>query len=329
MQHGIAMSAAGAALAGALVASSASAQTASTSTYPERLIKIVVPFPAGGPTDVAARLVVDQLAARLKQSVVVENQAGAGGRTGSKMVAKAAPDGYLLLIGGTNMNAVVPAIYAKLDYDPIKDFAPVAAIATDPMVLAVWPGMAARTVADLVAHAKANPGQVSAGAVVGISQHFATELFKVKTGANITFVPYKGGAPAIQDVLGGHIQVIFNNKSTMLALIQADKLRPLAVTSPTRWSELPAVPTLAEGGLTGFPSNNSYGVLAPAGTPPAVIARLNGTINDILRSPEAQASFAKLGVDASIGSAEDFGAALAVQAREWDTIVKETGIKIE
>ena len=165
----------------------ARAQSAPPTTFPDRLIKIIVPFAPGGPTDVAARLVVDQMSPRLNQPVVIESQAGAGGRTGSKMVARAQPDGYTLLVGGTNLNAVVPAIYKQLDYDPVHDFDPVAAIATDPLMLAVWPGLSTRTVADLIADAKARPGKVSAGAVVGIGQHFATELFKKRTAADITF----------------------------------------------------------------------------------------------------------------------------------------------
>ena len=311
------------------LAQSGSAPGTAASGYPDRLIKIIVPFPPGGPTDVAARMVVDQLGARLKGSVVVENQPGAGGRTGSKAVAKAAPDGYTLLIGGTNLNAVIPALFKKLDYDPVKDFAPVAAIATDALVMVVGPQVPARSVAEFIAYAKANPGKLSTGAVVGIGSHFSIELFKIRAGLDMLFVPYKGGAPAIQDVMGGHIHMTMNNKSVLLALIQDDKVRALAVTNLTRWAELPEVPTMAESGFAGFPSSSWYGLLAPAATPPAIIDKLNGAVNEILRSKEAQTSFAKLGIDPNIGSPREFGAALASQVREWDGIVKETGIKVE
>ena len=317
----------------AAAASSAHAQSNQAAnkadSFPSRMIKIVVPFPPGGPTDVAARIVVDQLATRLKQSVIVENQAGASGRTGSKAVAKAAPDGYTLLIGGTNMNAVVPALFKKLDYDPVRDFTPVAAIAIDALVMVVTPSLPVRSVADLVAYAKANPGKLATGSPVGISSHFAVELFKIRAGIDTIFVPYKGGAPAIQDVMGGHIQMTLNNKSVLLALAQDERVRALAVSSQKRWPELPDVPTLQESGCPGFPNGSWYGLVAPTGTPPAIVAKLNETVNDILRSKEAQTSLGKLGIDPSIGTPEEFGAALAQQVREWDVIVKETGIKVD
>ena len=311
------------------LALAAGAPTAGAQTWPERTIRIVVPFPAGGPTDVAARLVVEQLSTRLNIGVIVENVAGAGGRTGSKLVARSAPDGHTLLIGGTNLNAVIPALYKTLDYDPVKDFIPVAAIATDALVLVINPQLPARTVAELVAHAKANPGKLSAGSAVGIGAHFATELLKIRSGADIVFVPYKGGAPAIQDVMGGHIQLTFNNKSVLLSLIQDGKLRALAVTSPARWPELPDVPTMREAGYAGFPSSSWYGLLAPAGTPAAIVDKLNATINDIVRSPQAQTAFAKLGIDPHVGTPQSFAAVLAEQGREWTEIVKETGIQVE
>ena len=316
-------------VAGMAVAAAAHAQTEPADAYPSRLIKIIVPFPPGGPTDVAARIVVDQLGSRLKQTVIIENQAGASGRTGSKQVAKAAPDGYTLLIGGTNLNAVIPALFKKLDYDPVGDFAPVAAIATDALVMVVSPTLPVRSVAELVALVKSKPGQMSGGSVVGISSHFAFELFKLRAGLDILFVPYKGGAPAIQDVMGGHIQLTFNNKSVLLQLIQGEKVRALAVASQKRWPELPEVPTMAEVGFPGFLSGSWYGLLAPAATPPAIVDKINATVNGILRSKEAQVSFAKLGIDPNVGSPQDFAAELARQVVQWDAVVKETGVKVE
>ena len=199
-----------AAIASGAAAVIALATVAAAQTYPDRNIRIIVPFPAGGPTDVAARLVVEQMTQRLNHGVIVENIAGAGGRTGSKLVARAAPDGYTLLIGGTNMNAVIPALYKKLDYDPLNDFTPVAAIALDALVMVTAPQLPVTNVAEFIAYAKANAGKLSSGAVMGISSHFAIEMFKLRTGIEFAFVPYKGGAPAIQDVMGNqhpvHVQ---------------------------------------------------------------------------------------------------------------------------
>ena len=192
-------------------------------SYPTRLIRIVVPFPPGGPTDVAARLIVQPLSETLGQSVIIENQAGAGGRTGSRYVARAASDGYTLLLGGTNLNAIIPAIYKGLDYDPVKSFVPVAAIASDSMVMVVNPSLPARTVAELVAYAKAHPGKLKYGSAPGIASHLGSELLKYRAGIDVPFIPYRGGAPAITDLMGGQIDMLFNNKSVLLALIQAEK----------------------------------------------------------------------------------------------------------
>ena len=208
-------------------------------SYPERIIKIVVPFPAGGPTDVAARLIAQSLSSRLGQTVLVENLPGAGGRIGAKAVAGASPDGYTLLLGGTNVNAIIGALYKDLGFDPIASFAPIAAICVDSMALAISPRLPAQTFDEFARYAKNNPGKLTYGAPPGIYTHFAAEFFKVKTGSDILFVPYKGAAPAITDLLGGHIDMVFNNKSTLLTHFKGGKLRPLAVTSKARWPELP------------------------------------------------------------------------------------------
>jgi tripartite-type tricarboxylate transporter receptor subunit TctC len=297
--------------------------------YPERTIKIVVPFPAGGPTDVAARLIAQSLSSRLGQSVIVENHAGAGGRIGAKVVATATPDGYTLLLGGTNVNAITGALYKDLGFDPIESFAPVAAICVDSMALAISPRVPADTFQQLVRYAKDNPGKLKYGAPPGIYTHFAGEFFKIKTGTDILFVPYKGGAPAITDVLGGHIDMVFNNKSTLLPHFKDGKLRALAVTSQARWPELPQIPTMDEVGIFGFPSEVLFGLLAPAGTPVTIIQQLNRAINEGLRSAEVRASLDAVGVDAKIGTPQEFAAALAEQAREWKLVIEETGIKME
>jgi tripartite-type tricarboxylate transporter receptor subunit TctC len=306
-----------------------SMQASRAEGYPERTIKIIVPFPAGGPTDVAARLIAQSISARLGQSVVVENHAGAGGRIGAKAVAGAAADGYTLLLGGTNVNAIAGAIYKDLGFDPIASFVPIAAICTDSMALAVSPGVPADTIAQLVKYARDNPGKLKYGAPPGIYTQFAGEFFKIKTGTDILFVPYKGGAPAITDLLGGHIDMVFNNKSTLLAQFRDGKLKALAVTSAGRWPELPQTPTMNEAGIRGFPSEVLFGLLAPAGTPDTVIQQLNQAINEGLRSPEVRTNLEAIGVEARIGTAQQFATALAEQAREWKTVIDAIGITVE
>jgi tripartite-type tricarboxylate transporter receptor subunit TctC len=297
--------------------------------YPDRTIKIVVPFPAGGPTDVAARLVAQSLSPRLGHNVIVENQAGAGGRIGTKVVATAAPDGYTLLLGGTNVNAINGAVYRNLGFDPIKSFAPVAMIYADTLALAVSPRVPADTCRQLVAYARDNPGKLKFGAPPGIYTHFAGEFFKIKTATDILFVPYKGGAPALTDVLGGHIDMVFGNKSTLLSHFREQKLKALAVFSQNRWPELPETPTMQEVGVTGFPPEVIFGLLAPAGTPATIIRQLNSAINDGLRSAEVRASLDAIGVEARIGTPQEFAAVLDEQAAQWKTIIDEIGIRME
>jgi tripartite-type tricarboxylate transporter receptor subunit TctC len=306
-----------------------SIQASRAEGYPERTIKIVVPFPAGGPTDVAARLIAQSISSKLGKGVVVENHAGAAGRIGAKVVAKAAPDGYTLLLGGTNVNAITGAIYKDLGFDPIKSFAPIAVVCVDSLAVAISPQLAANTFQEFVQYAKAHPGKLKYGASPGIYTHFAGEFFKTKTGTDILFVPYKGGAPAVTDVLGGHIDMVVNNKSNLLSLFRDGKLKALAVTSQARWPELPQTPTMNEVGILGFPSEVLFGLLAPAGTPVAIIQQLNRAVNEGLQSAEVRSSLEAVGVEARLGTAQEFAAALAAQAREWQAVIDETGIKVE
>jgi tripartite-type tricarboxylate transporter receptor subunit TctC len=301
----------------------------SHAAWPERLIKLVVPFPAGGPTDVAARLIAQAMSSRLGQPVVVENLVGAGGRIGAKAVAGAAPDGYTLLLGGTNVNAIIGALYRDIGFDPIASFVPVAAVCTDTMALAISPNLPPQTFDQFVRYARDRPGKLTYGAVSGIYTQFAADFFKVKTGTDILFVPYKGGAPAITDLLGGHIDMVFNNKSTLLTHFKAGKLRPLAVTSQTRWPELPDIPTMQELGVTGFPTEVWFGVLAPAGTPAAIVGSLNAAVNEGLMSTEVRTSLAELGLEARVGSPQDLASALTDQARDWKTVIDTIGFKAE
>jgi tripartite-type tricarboxylate transporter receptor subunit TctC len=298
-------------------------------SFPDRMIKVIAPFPAGGPTDVMARLAAQALQTKLKQTVIVENQPGAGGRVGAKVVAKANPDGHTLLLGGTNINAILPALYKNLDFDAVNGFTAVAVVATSSGALAVHPAVPVKTIAELISHAKQHPGELKYGSVPGISPHFTLELFKIRTGTDITFIPYKGAAPAINDALSGTIDMLSNSKSVLLPLLQAGKLRALAVQSTQRWTELPDIPTMHESGLFGFPSETWYAIVAPAGTPAATIHTLNRAINDSLEEPDMRASFARLGIDARTYTPEEYSAIMAEQAREWAAIVQLTGIKIE
>ncbi|EKS29366.1 Bug family tripartite tricarboxylate transporter substrate binding protein [Afipia felis] len=317
------------ALLGALAFVPLSTQAAFADKYPEKPIKIVVPFPAGGPTDVAARLIAQALSTRIGGTVVVENVGGAGGRIGAKAVAHAAPDGYTLLLGGTNVNALVGALYKNPGFDPIKSFAPVATICTDSMAMVITPRLPAKTFPEFVDYARKNPGKLQFGAPPGIYTHIVGEFVKIKTGTDLLFIPYKGGSPAISDALGGHIEVVFNNKSTLLNLIKDDQLRALAVTSAARWPELPEIPTLKELGLEGFPTEILFGLLAPAGTPAEIVEKLNHAVNDGLKSDEVRASVAKLGMEVKSGSVKDFDDALGEQVTAWTNIVNTAGIKVE
>jgi tripartite-type tricarboxylate transporter receptor subunit TctC len=304
-------------------------ERADAQVFPSRLIRLIVPFPPGGPTDVAARLIVQPLSEALGQNVIIENQNGAGGRTGSRYVARATPDGYTLLLGGTNLNSIIPALYKNLDYDPVRSFTPVASIASDGMVMVVNPSVPAKTVAEFVADAKQHPGKLKYGSAPGIASHLASELLKYRAGIDVPFIPYRGGAPAITDALGGQIDMLFNNKAVLLALIQGHKLRPLAVVADKRWPELPDVPTMQEAGFAGFPTDIIYGLLAPAGTPDAVVEKLNAAVNKAMQSEAFRIGLTKLGIEARSMTVQAFGAKLHDDTAKYDEIVRLTGIKVE
>jgi tripartite-type tricarboxylate transporter receptor subunit TctC len=313
----------------AVVLGPTGANPAAAQSFPERLIKIVVPYPPGGPADVAARLVAQPLSSRLGQSVIIENQPGAGGRTGAKAVAQASPDGYTLQLGGTNPNAIAQSLFRHLSFEPVKDFAAVAPIAVDSNALVVNPMVPAGTLQELIQYAKANPGKLTSGSTAGIGPHITLELFRVRTGTSIVFIPYKGAAPAISDLLGGQIQIGMTSKAVLLPLIREGRLRALAVTSEARWPELPEVPTMQESGFDGIPSYLWLGLLAPARTPAAVIDKLNGAVNEGLSSPEMRTSIAKLGMEARNMTAQEFAAQLADEARLWEAAVNESGVKMD
>ncbi|WP_418132031.1 Bug family tripartite tricarboxylate transporter substrate binding protein [Variovorax sp. 278MFTsu5.1] len=296
--------------------------------YPSHSIKLIVPFAPGGPNDVAARLIAPALSTSLGRPVVVTNIGGAGGRIGSKTVASSQADGYALMMGGTNLNVVVPAVYPKLNYDPVADFEPVGALASDPMIMAIHPGVPAGSVQDLIRYSRRNPGKLSAGSAPGIGPHFAIEMFKRRTGADITFVPYKGASPAIQDSLGGHLSMVVTNRAALSPLVRKNMLRALAVTGKTRLAEFPEVPTLEESGVQGVPSLNWYGLMAPARTPAPVLKTLRAALAQAIASPQMAESIRTVGMDPAPAGI-DFAAVLAEQRREWAAITHETGITLE
>jgi tripartite-type tricarboxylate transporter receptor subunit TctC len=310
----------------ALRAPLAFAQTA----YPSQPIRIVVPFPPGGATDIMARAAAQKLAEAWKAQVVVDNRPGAGGNIGSELVAKAAPDGYTLEMGTVGTHAINASLYAKMPYDHVKDFTPVVLVAAVPNVLVVHPSVPANSVQELIAYAKANPGKLNfASSGAGTSIHLSGELFKVMAGVQMTHVPYKGSAPAITDLLGGQVQLMFDNLPPSLPHIRAGKLRALAVTTSERAPALPDVPTVAESGLPGFEASSWFGLLAPAGTPREIVVKINGEIARWLVTPEAKEKMIAIGANAKGGTPEDFAKHIADETAKWAKVVKESGAKVD
>jgi tripartite-type tricarboxylate transporter receptor subunit TctC len=297
-------------------------------TFPERTVKLVVPVPPGGSTDAVARLVTLRMQAILGQPVIIENQPGAGGLIAARAVAAANPDGYTLLIGGIGTLSIGPSVKTP-DFNPAAVFTAIGTASTETMVLVVNPKVPATTLDGFVRYAKASGGKLNYGSAPGITPHFVSELFKLKTGADIVHIPYKGAGPVVTDLLAGQIDMMFNTKSVLLQLVKQGRLRALAVTSTARWPELPEVPTLTEAGIFPYAIEVWWGIVGPAGMPRAVVARLNGAINDALRSPELRANFTNLGIEPRISTPEEFAALLAEDAPRWFDIIRMTGIKLE
>jgi tripartite-type tricarboxylate transporter receptor subunit TctC len=300
-------------------------------TYPNRPVKIVIPFGPGGPTEFILRLVADRLQARLGQPFVVENRpGGAGGTDGAKSVAIAEPDGYTLLFSSPGPLVTAAAIYKNLDYDPLKSFAPIAMVIYSPQMLAVQPALPVKSIAELVAYAKANPKKITfASSGYGTQPHMLGELLKLLTGTDIVHVPYRGAGQSVGDLVAGQVQMIFETFPILLPHIEAGKLRPLAVAAEARSRQLPEVPTTVESGYPTLVASFWSGLLAPAGTPPAIINTLNAATNDILRSPEAQTGLARLNAEARIGSPQDFAAFIAAEQKKWSDVAKAANIKVD
>jgi tripartite-type tricarboxylate transporter receptor subunit TctC len=299
--------------------------------YPNHPVRIVVPFPAGGTTDILARATAQKLTEGLGQPFVVENRPGAAGNIGAELVAKSPPDGYTMLMGTVGTHAINPSLYDKMPYDHVKDFVPVVLVAGVPNVLVVHPSVPVMSVQELIAYAKANPGKLNfASSGAGTSIHLSGELFKTMTGVSMQHVPYKGSSPALADLTGGQVQLMFDNLPSALPLIKAGKLRALAVTSLTRSTVLPDLPTVSESGLAGFDSSSWFGLLAPAGTPKDVVARVNGEVAKWLATPDAKEKLAAQGAIVASGLApEDFTRHIASETAKWQKVVKESGAKVE
>ena len=299
-------------------------------TYPSKPIKLVVPFPPGGPLDLAGRAIGQHLSEAWGQPVVVENKPGAGGNIGADLVAKSAPDGYTIVMGALSTHAVNPHLFAKMPYDALKDFAPVTLVAVTPNVLVVNPGVNANSVKDLIALAKASPGKLSfASGSNGSAGHLSGELFKTLAGIDIVHVPYKGGAPAMQDLLGGQVQFMFDNLANSMAQLKAGKLKAFAVTTSKRSSLAPDLPTMAEAGVPGFDISTWYGIMAPAGTPPEVVKKLNSEIVRFLASDDMKEKLKAQGAEPAPTSPEQFDGFIRAEHAKYAKIVKDSGAKVD
>jgi tripartite-type tricarboxylate transporter receptor subunit TctC len=296
--------------------------------YPSRPVRFVVPFSPGGSTDTLARTMGTKLADALGEQVVVDNRPGGNGNIGMEIVAKSPPDGYTIVLGYIANLAIAPSLYAKMPYDPVKDFAPITQPASSPNVLTVHPSVQAKNLKELIALAKANPGKISfASTGVASVGHLTGELINNLAGIHMTHVPYKGSGQAVTDILGGHVQAMFSGFSSTIVHIKSGKLRALAVTGAQRSPALPEVPTIAEQGFPGVEATAWYGVLAPAGTPKPVISRLHGEFVKILRQPDVVHRLDGLGFEIVASTPEQFGAYIRSEIKKWAKVVKASGAK--
>jgi tripartite-type tricarboxylate transporter receptor subunit TctC len=298
--------------------------------YPNRPVKLVVPFPPGGPLDIVGRAIAQKLSEAWGQAVVVDNRPGAGGNIGADIVAKSPPDGYTILMGALSTHAVNPSLYAKMPYDAVADFAPITLVAVTPNVLVVNASLPVDSAKEFIAYAKANSGKLAFGSGSnGSAGHLAGELFKVDTGADITHVPYKGGAPATQALLAGDTQFMFDNLANAMPQVKAGKFKALAVTTAQRSKLAPELPTMAEAGLPGFDISTWFGLFAPAGTPKDVIAKWNGEVAKILTSPEMREKLIAQGAEPAPTTPGEFAAFVKNEITKYAKIVKASGAKVD
>lgn len=312
--------------AGLLASVPAAAQVA----YPSKTITIVVPFAAGGTTDILARILGQALTAELGQTVIVDNRAGAGGNIGGQAASRAAADGYTLFMGTVGTHAINAALYKKMPFDPIKDFAPLTRVANVPNLLVANPAQPFKTVKELIAYAKANPGQLNfASSGNGSSIHLSGELFKSMAKVDMQHVPYKGSAPAVTDLLGNQVAIMFDNMPSAIQHVRSGKLRAMAVTTDKRSPELPDVPTIAEAGVPGYEATSWFGMFAPAATPPAVITRLNTAIVKVLAKPEIKKQISDQGAEVYTETPQQFAAFIQKESAKWSKVVKDSGASMD
>lgn len=298
--------------------------------YPIKPVRMVVPFPAGGATDIVGRIVAQKLSEALGQQVIVDNRGGAGGTIGSDMVAKSPPDGYTILVATSSTHAIAPSLYGKLGYDPVRDFAPVTLVANATILLAVHPSVPARNVRELIALAKKQPNALSfASSGNGGISHLVGEQFKSIAGIQMLHVPYKGDTPALTDLVSGQVSLMFGTAVSFLPYVKSGRLNALAVTNPKRSPIVPDVPTVAESGLPGFEALQWFGIVAPAGTPKEIVARLSGEIVKILRLPDVRERMSGLGAEVVASTPEQFAVFQKADTAKWARVVKESGAKIE
>jgi tripartite-type tricarboxylate transporter receptor subunit TctC len=314
-----------AALASALAPASARAQA-----YPSKPIRFVVPYPAGGPVDIVARLLAQKVAESGGQPVIVDNTPGAGGNIGADLVAKAPADGYTILMGAVATHAINPALYPGIPFDAERDFIPIVQVASTPNVLVVHPSIPAANVREFIAYAKAHPGKLNFGSgSTGSAGHLAGELFKSMAGVDMVHVPYKGAAPAMQDLVAGQVQAMFDNLASALTQVRAGTVKALAVTTAARTALAPELPTIAESGLAGFDITTWFGVFAPAGTPPAAVERLHREFARALASADVRERMLALGAEPVGGSAAQFAAYIRAEAAKYARLVKSSGAKAD
>src|SRR4051812_31443150 len=303
------------------------ADPAIAQTFPHKPVRVLTPFPAGAGVDIVARMIGTPLAETWRQAVVVDNRPGAGGTIASELAAKAPPDGHTLLLGNVSTLAMAPSLYKKINFDPVKSFAPITIVNTSTNILVVHPAVAATTTQALIALAKAKPGQINyASAGSGTSPHLSAELFKSMAGVDLVHVPYKGSPQALTDLLGGQTQLMFASLVSAIPHLRQNRLRALGVTALHRSAVLPDVPTISESGLRGYDVAVWMGVVAPAGTPPAIVAQLNRQIAAILQAPDVRERLAVQGLEAASNTPAEFGAYIASEVRKWSAVIKQAGV---
>jgi tripartite-type tricarboxylate transporter receptor subunit TctC len=314
----------------AMLAFAAWGVAACAQDWPTKPIRFIAPNLPGGPTDILARLIGQKLAESLGQAVVIENRAGAAGNIGTEAAAKSPPDGYTLVTGNNATFGANASLYKRLGFDPIRDFAPVVLVATQPNILVVHPSLPANSVKELVALAKARPGQLNySGSGMGAAAHLAAELFKSMTGTSIVHIPYKSAAPALTDLIAGETQLMFATSLSVMQHIKANRVRALGVTTARRSRFLPELPTIAEAGVPGFEASTWHGVLVPAGTPAAIVERLNSEINRMLQLADSRERLAAMGAEIVGGSAKEFADHIQREIPKWARVVKAIGVQLE